>query len=68
MIEGQLQLTIGEETRIIQRGTMYLIPPDTPHSAVAIGGPVIVLDTFSPVREDYVAQMQSAADASEKQQ
>jgi quercetin dioxygenase-like cupin family protein len=32
---------------------MFLIPPNTPHKAVAIGGPVVVLDVFSPVREDY---------------
>ena len=34
---------------------MFLIPPNTPHTAVAVGGPVVVLDVFSPVREDYAA-------------
>jgi quercetin dioxygenase-like cupin family protein len=32
---------------------MFLIPGGVPHRAVAIGGPVVVLDVFSPVREDY---------------
>ena len=62
VIEGRLQLTIGEETRVIERGTLYLIPSNVPHRAVAVDGPVVVLDTFSPVREDYVAQMQQLED------
>ena len=36
---------------------MFLIPPNVPHRAVAIEGPVLVLDVFSPVREDYAAMM-----------
>jgi hypothetical protein len=34
---------------------MFIIPPDVPHRAVAVGGPAVVLDVFSPVREDYAA-------------
>ena len=34
---------------------MYIIPPDTPHTAKPVGGPATLLDVFSPVREDYVA-------------
>jgi hypothetical protein len=37
---------------------MYIIPPDTPHRASAVGGRCGVMDVFSPVREDYVALMQ----------
>lgn len=32
---------------------MVLIPPNTYHKAVPVGRPVVVLDGFSPVREDY---------------
>ena len=53
LLEGKLQLTIGKETRIVHPGAMFLIEADVPHRAVAIGGPVVVLDVFSPVREDY---------------
>ena len=34
---------------------MFIVPPDTPHRVVALGGPAVVLDVFSPVREDYAA-------------
>ena len=53
MLEGQVELTIGDEVRVCEVGEMFLIPPNTPHKAVAVGGPARVLDVFSPVREDY---------------
>jgi len=54
LLQGQVQLTIGEETRTVTAGSLFLIPPNTPHRAVAVNGPATVLDVFSPVREDYV--------------
>jgi quercetin dioxygenase-like cupin family protein len=53
LIKGKLELTIGDDTRIVEAGAMFLIPPNVPHKAVAVGGPALVLDVFSPVREDY---------------
>ena len=55
LLQGRMQLSIGDETRICEAGSMFLIPPNVMHRAVAIGGPAVVLDVFSPVREDYVA-------------
>ena len=57
LLEGRMQLTIGDETQICEAGSMFLIPPNTPHRAVAVDGPAVVLDVFSPVREDYVELM-----------
>ena len=53
LLEGKLELTIGDETRIVEAGSMFIIPPNVPHKAVAIDGPALVLDVFSPIREDY---------------
>ncbi len=53
LLKGRVQLTIGDETRVVEAGSLFLIPPNTPHRAVAVGGPAVVLDVFSPVREDY---------------
>ena len=53
LLRGRMQLTIGEETRIVEAGSLFLIPPNVPHRAVALDGPCTVLDVFSPVREDY---------------
>lgn len=53
LLKGQVQLTIGDETRVVPAGSLFIIPPNTPHRAVAVNGPAVVLDVFSPVREDY---------------
>jgi quercetin dioxygenase-like cupin family protein len=53
LLKGKIELTIGDEQRLCEAGSMFLIPPNTPHKAVAVGGPAVVLDVFSPVREDY---------------
>lgn len=53
LLRGTLQLTIGDETRTVQPGSLFIIPPNVPHRAVAVDGPAVVLDVFSPIREDY---------------
>jgi quercetin dioxygenase-like cupin family protein len=57
LLKGKLLLTIGDETRTVLPGAMFLIPPHVPHRAVAIDGPALVLDVFSPIREDYARLM-----------
>lgn len=56
LLSGHLELTIGSETRVMQPGEMYMIPGGVTHRAVAVGGPVVVLDIFSPIREDYARE------------
>ena len=53
LLKGRMELTIGDETRILEAGEAYIIPPNVLHRAVAIDGPGVALDIFSPVREDY---------------
>ena len=55
LLEGKLELTIGEETRVCESGNLFIIPSNTPHAAKPVDGPAVVLDVFSPVREDYAA-------------
>jgi quercetin dioxygenase-like cupin family protein len=55
LLKGRLELTIGEEARVVEPGSMFLIPANVEHKAVALSGPVVVLDVFSPIREDYAA-------------
>ncbi|MFK8113500.1 MAG: cupin domain-containing protein [Rubripirellula sp.] len=57
LLKGKLQLTIGDETREVLPGAMFIVPPNVPHKAVAIDGPAVVLDVFSPIREDYAEAM-----------
>ncbi|MEZ6127494.1 MAG: cupin domain-containing protein [Planctomycetaceae bacterium] len=53
VLKGRLELTIGDEVRILEAGEMYIIPPNTLHKAMAVDGPAVALDVFTPVREDY---------------
>lgn len=55
LLKGKLELTIGDEVRVVEPGSLFLIPANVPHKAKAVAGPVVVLDVFSPIREDYAA-------------
>ena len=61
VISGRMELTIGGQTRTLEPGQMYIIPPNTPHRARGVGGPVVAMDVFSPIREDYAARSNQAA-------
>lgn len=52
VIEGKLQLTIGEETQVLEPGMVGVIPSNVPHTATAVTDCKII-DVFYPVRTDY---------------
>lgn len=52
ILEGQLDMTIGEKFCSLTAGMYYVIPSNVPHSATAIVD-CKVIDVFNPVREDY---------------
>ncbi|MDA2924562.1 cupin domain-containing protein [Acidobacteria bacterium AH-259-L09] len=56
VLKGQMELTIGSETKVLKPGSLYLIPSNMPHKATALAGPVKALDVFSPIREDYITE------------
>lgn len=53
VIEGTILLTIDEETRELRPGDVYIAPPHSIHGATAGPEGCLVLDIFSPPREDY---------------
>ncbi|MCP4404379.1 MAG: cupin domain-containing protein [bacterium] len=60
---GKARLRIGDEERIVQQGDFYAIPANTPHSDTCIGDdPFVMLDIFSPVREDFIEKLTHASD------
>lgn len=52
VIQGALEFTLGDETRVLHAGDGAAIPSNMPHRAVALE-PSLVLDGWSPIREDY---------------
>ncbi len=53
--EGGMELTIGDETRTLLPGDAYSVPPNLPHGGRATSAGCVVLDVFTPIREDYAA-------------
>jgi quercetin dioxygenase-like cupin family protein len=52
IMEGELDMVIGGQPCLLTSGMYYVIPSNTPHSAIAKTD-CKVIDAFSPVREDY---------------
>lgn len=52
VLSGKLKMTINGKTKVCTPGISVVIPPNVPHSAVALT-PCLALDVFHPVREDY---------------
>lgn len=52
LLSGDFEFTMEGETRIVSEGDIVEIPPNVPHSGKAITD-CVILDMFSPVREDY---------------
>jgi quercetin dioxygenase-like cupin family protein len=52
VISGELEFTIGDETRRLGPGDVYVIPGDVPHGVRVGPGAVELIEVFSPVREN----------------
>ncbi len=50
--EGELEMVIAGEKMHFSAGNLHVIPPNTPHSALAITD-CRVIDFFAPAREEY---------------
>jgi quercetin dioxygenase-like cupin family protein len=53
VLEGALRLEFDEGTAVVRPGELIVIPPHVPHAATALEDSV-VLDFFSPRREDWL--------------
>jgi len=51
---GTFDVTVGDETHTLKAGDSFFIPPHVEHGAVCREAGVL-LDVFSPVREDFLA-------------
>jgi quercetin dioxygenase-like cupin family protein len=53
ILEGSAVFRIGDETKELGPGSFYVIPGDTPHMAEAGPDGTVLIDVFSPVREEW---------------
>ena len=55
VVSGELDLIMdGRTTERLTAGCSYYVPPNTPHG-VQIHQPTVLIDAFTPVREDFLA-------------
>nr|WP_293837220.1 cupin domain-containing protein [uncultured Arsenicibacter sp.] len=51
---GRFEITIDGEKHILKQGDVYHMPPNLPHGALALEAGVLV-DVFTPMREDFIS-------------
>lgn len=54
MVQGKLRLAVGDEEKVLGAHDIVVIPPNVPHEAEALDY-TVVIDIFSPPREDFIA-------------
>lgn len=53
VVSGEFELTIGNETKTLKAGDVFYIPPHVMHGAVCKKSGILI-DVFSPIREDFM--------------
>ena len=56
---GEFEMTIGAETRTIRGGDSYYVPPHVRHGVTCTTRGVLI-DVFSPAREDFLPAVPAA--------
>jgi quercetin dioxygenase-like cupin family protein len=52
--EGQVRFFLGDDTYDLSVGDMIAVPPDVPHSIQLLSAHARLVDSFSPVRDDFL--------------
>ena len=50
---GELELTIGDNKRILRKGDGFFVPPDVLHGCICLEAGMLI-DCFTPMRADFV--------------
>lgn len=59
VLEGELDLWVGDDRRTLRKGDVYTIASNVAHGAETGESTCVVLDAFTPLREDYVNAFRS---------
>lgn len=51
---GEIIVVLGDEQTRLGPGDMFTVPPDMPHSVQLLTSHVRLVDTFTPLREDFI--------------
>jgi len=53
VMEGELEVQIGDKTRNISTGGFYRVPTNVPHGVQVLSEKLTLVDAFTPPREDF---------------
>lgn len=56
VMQGKVKFFISGEERIVSAGDVLHFPPENRHGATMLDEEVILIDIFSPIREDFLRQ------------
>jgi quercetin dioxygenase-like cupin family protein len=51
---GRFEFTVGGETFAVSAGDSFVIPSGIAHSCRALGEPGVLIDSFTPRRDDFL--------------
>ena len=55
MVErGRVRFTVDGAERLVAAGDVLHFPPNVPHGATMLDEEVVLIDVFSPIREDFL--------------
>lgn len=53
VLEGSVLFRVGDEEQTLERGGIWRIPSDTPHSVTGGDSGAVVIDVFAPPRDEW---------------
>lgn len=53
LVDGEIEVQIGEEVRKVGPGAAYRVPSDIPHGIRVLSETAKLIDAFTPPREDF---------------
>ncbi len=51
---GRARFTIAGDVRIVSAGDILQVPPNVVHGATMLDEEVVLIDIFTPIREDFL--------------
>ncbi len=54
VVSGEINLFIGDRTVRLEPGDIFAVPPNVPHGIQLLSKKARLVDTFTPIREDFL--------------
>jgi len=54
VVSGEINLLLGNEVTRLGPGDIFTVPPNIPHSIQLLTPKVRLIDTFTPIREEFL--------------